>query len=72
MEITHTASQDETSVTVTRENGERVDFCHMPKLNEIVIGQTSGDSGDEHIQIVLSPKEAIALAEHIILTVVSA
>lgn len=65
MNISSTSNQDENSVTVLRENGTRIDFCYMTKLDEVVIGETSGDTGDDHIQIVLSIPEARELQKHL-------
>jgi len=64
MQITHTVNQDETSVTVERENGSKIDFCQMN--NELVIGETQGDnhhqikprqsSVDKYVQYPLQQK----------------
>jgi hypothetical protein len=62
-----TTTQHENSVTVVRDTGTRVDFVYQD--NEIILGETTGES---HTQIVLTPQEAIAFAEHIIISVVSA
>jgi len=64
MQITHTTNQFESSVTVTRENGSRIDFCHME--DEIIIGETSGETGDNHTQIALNLQEAYILKEKLI------
>lgn len=60
MNIMATNNQHETSVTVLRENGVKVDFCHME--NEIIVGETKGD---EHHHIVLSIEEAQELQKHL-------
>jgi hypothetical protein len=67
MNTVSTSNQHENSVTVNRDNGTRVDFVHQD--NEIILGETTGD---EHTHIVLTPQEAIAFAEHIIISVISA
>ena len=66
MEITTTSNQFEQSTTVTRETGERVDFCYMPSLNEVIVGQTSDATGDNHTQIALNLEEAQILKEKLI------
>ena len=65
MNVTLTLNADENSRTVHRDNGTRLDFCHMPNLDEVIIGETTGVTGDEHHQIILSMEEARALQSHL-------
>jgi len=59
-----TTNQDEISVTITRSDDSRIDFCHMLSLGEVIIGETN-PAGDSHTHIVLSMEEAQALQKHL-------
>jgi hypothetical protein len=60
-----TVNQFENSVTVLRPDSTKIDFCHVPSLNEFIVGQTTGVTGDNHTQIVLSIPEARELQNHL-------
>ena len=63
--MTLTSTDYEHSVTVERENGERVDFCVFKLEKKFTVGISAAD-GEHLASVMLSPEEAKILLDHLL------